>query len=232
MNRMREIGRRMQSEQNLTIDEIVWLRGIAYAILRAFVWDEGAPMKTVADNMGIARQTLYTTLRRAVAALVWVYRHKESVERLVKQVETLQARVARLEQAYGTVQTEIQHLKQALTKAQEQVSTLQAQVARLQAQWQVMTDRLIVVLKMSGRCTVRSIIEVLEYGLEISVSVGYVQGVIAQAGTNAHTALDCLLQAVHLSGAICVDKVFFKEMSQKMLGVVIVDPVSGLILRL
>lgn len=231
MNQMREIGHRIQAEQNLTPDDITWLVGIAQAILRAFVWDEGPPMKSVAALMSIARQTLYSTLRLAIVALMWVRRHKGSVERLAKQVEGLQARVARLEQACGTAQAEIQGLGQTLMEAQERVSALQAKVTQLRAQWQVTLERLIAVLKLEGRCTVRSIVKVLEYGLGIPVSVGYVQGVIAQAGTNAHTALERLLQVVRLSGAICVDEVFFKEMAQKMLGVVIVDPVSGLILR-
>jgi hypothetical protein len=119
-----------------------------------------------------------------------------------------------------------------LTEAQARVSPLQTEVVRLQAEWTVMQDRLIVVLKLSGRCTVRSIVEVLEYGLQIHVSVGYVQGVIAQAGLNAHTALERLLQVVALSGVISVDEVFLKELGSRVLGVVIVDPLSGLVLRL
>jgi len=62
--------------------------------------------------------------------------------------------------------------------------------------------------------------------------VGYVQGIITQAGLNAHTALGQMWEVVTLSGAICVDEVFFKEIGRRMLGVVIVDPLSGLILRL
>jgi hypothetical protein len=112
------------------------------------------------------------------------------------------------------------------------VVTLQDEVRQLQEQWTVSLDRLITVLKLSGRCTVRSIVEVLEYGLGVPISVGYVQGIVAQAGTNAHTALERLLQAMSLSGVISVDEVFFKELGRKMLGVVIVDPLSGLILRL
>ncbi len=84
------------------------------------------------------------------------------------------------------------------------------------------------VLKLSGRCTVR---KVLEYGFGVHVSVGYVQGIIAQAGANARPALERLWEVITLSGAISI-KVFFKEMGRKILGVVIVDPLSGLILRL
>ena len=119
-----------------------------------------------------------------------------------------------------------------MAEAQNKVVSLETQVAHLQAQWTVMQDRLIVVLKLAGRCTVRSIVEVLESGLGIHVSVGYVQGVITQAELSAHTALGRLLEVITLSGAICVDEVFFKEVGRQMLGVVIVDPLSGLILRL
>ena len=51
------------------------------------------------------------------------------------------------------------------------------------------------------------------------MSVGYVEGVLTQAGLNAHTALERLLQVVPLSGAICVDEVYCKELSQRMFGV-------------
>lgn len=232
MDKMREIGRRLQGEQNLTSDDIAWLVVIAKAILRAFVWDEGQPMRTLADTLGVSPTTLYTTLRLAVQALMLVRRGKKSVETLVGQVRELQDRLAQVERAYSTAQAEVQRLTKALAEAQTIVATLQAQVNQLQAQWTVMQDRLIVVLKMSGRCTVRSIVEVLEYGLGIHVSVGYVQGVITQAGTNAHTVLERLLQVISLSGAICVDEVYFKELGRKMWGVVIVDSLSGLVLRL
>ncbi len=232
MSQMREIGRRLKAEQNLTSDDIAWLVAIAQAILRAFVWDEGQPMRTLAATLGISPQTLYTTLRLAVQALMLVRRGKKSVETLVSQVRELQDRLAQMERAYSIDRAEVQRLTKALVGVQIQVVSLQAKVTRLQAQWTLTQDRSIVVLKMSGRCTVRSIVEVLEYGFGVHVSVGYVQGIIAQAGMNAHTALERLLQAVSLSGAISVDEVFFEELGRKMLGVVIVDPLSGLILRL
>ena len=114
---------------------------------------------------------------------------------------------------------------------QAKVVELEAEIVHLQAQWEVVKDRLIVVLKLSGRCTVRSIVEVLAYGLNITVSVGYVQGVIAQAGLNANSAMGKLLKAMTLSGAICIDEVYLKEMGQKIWGIVVVDPLSGLVLR-
>ena len=232
MDDMREIGYTLQAEQNLTADGIIWLTTIAQTILRAFVWDEGQPMRTLATCLGISPQTLYTTLRLVIQALIWVRRSKASVEQLGERIQTLQSRLSQAEQSCAAAQVEIQGLKQALSEALAQVSVLQTEVARLQTAWAVMQDRLIVVLKLSGRCTVRSIVEVLEYGLGVQVSVGYVQGVIAQAGTNAHTALEKLLKVVSLSGVISVDEIYLKELGSRVLGVVIVDPLSGLILRL
>jgi len=232
MNDMREIGRHLQAEQKLTAEDIAWLTTLAQAILRAFMWEAGQPMRTLAACLGIAPQTLYTTLRLVIQALMWVRRNKTSVERLAEHFQALQDRLAQVEQSYTAAQAEIQRLKHILSETLVQVSGLQAEVVRLQAAWMVMQDRLIVVLKLSGRCTVRSIVEVLAYGLGVQVSVGYVQGVIAQAGTQAHTALERLLEVVSLSGVICVDEVYLKELGSRVLGVVIVDPLSGLILRL
>lgn len=45
--------------------------------------------------------------------------------------------------------------------------------------------------------------------------MAYVQGVIAQAGMNAHTALERLLEVVSLSGVICVDEVYLKELGSR-----------------
>jgi len=232
VGKTREIGRTLQDEQNLTSADIAWLVGIAYAILRAFVWDEGQPMRAVADELGISRQTLYTKLRQAVQALMLVRRGIQSVQALLDRVQELQGQLARMEEADATVRSEVQGLTKTLAEAQAQVAALQAEVKQLREQWMMAKERLIVVLKLSGRCTVRSIVKVLEYGLGVHVSVGYVQGIITQAGLNAHTALGQMLEVVTLSGAICVDEVFFKEMGHRMLGVVIVDPLSGLILRL
>jgi hypothetical protein len=232
MEPMREIGRTLTAEQNLTGEDITWLIAMAQAVLRAFAWTEGQPMRILAATLGSSPQTLYTTLRLAVQAMVWVRRGRASVATLASRLQEVQARLASVEQAAATAQAEVQRLTRVLAEAQAQISTLQGEVARLQAQWTVMQDRLIVVLKMSGRCTVRSIVEVLDYGLGLHVSVGYVQGVIAQAGEQAHSAWERVLQVVPLSGAVCLDEVFFKEMASQVLGIVIVDPLTGLILRL
>jgi FtsZ-binding cell division protein ZapB len=222
----------MQEEQGLTLGDITWLVGIAHAILRAFTWDEGQPMRATAGELGISPQTLYTKLRQAVQALMLVRRGIQSLQGLLDRVQELQGQLARVEEAYAAVRAEVQRLTKALAEAQAQVVALQAEVQHLREQWTVAKERLIVVLKMEGRCTVRGIVAVFEQGLGISVSVGYVQGIIAQAGANARPALEQLWAVVRLSGAISIDEVFLKELGRKILGVVIVDPLSGLILRL
>jgi len=232
MDPMREIGRTLATEQNLTGEDITWLMAMAHAVLRAFAWTEGQPMRSLAATLGISPQTLYTTLRLVVQAMLWIRRGQASVATLASRLQEVQARLASVEHASDVAHAEVQRLTRVLTEAQAQVSALQVEVARMQAQWGVMQDRLIVVLKMSGRCTVRSIVEVLEDGLGLHVSVGYVQGVIAQASVQAHSAWERMLQVVPLSGAVCLDEVFFKEMACQVLGIVIVDPLTGLVLHL
>jgi len=117
-------------------------------------------------------------------------------------------------------------------EVQAKVSHLQTEVADLKKQWQVNVDRMILVLKLSGHCTVRDIGEVLQAGLGMQVSVGYVQNIIAQAGQNAESVLARILEVVTLSGAICIDEVYLKELGERMYGIVIVDPLTGLILCL
>jgi hypothetical protein len=228
----REIGHRLQAEQNLTADDMAWLIAIAQAILRAFAWDEGTPMRTLADELGVSPTTFYAKLRGAVQALMLVRRGKQSVERLADHGRELQDRLAQVEHAYATAQAQVRCLAEALVEAQAQVGSLQAEVKRLQVQWTVSLKRMIVVLKTSGRCSVRGIVEVLEYGLGVQVSVGYVQGVITQAGMNARPVLERLWEVIPLSGAVSMDEVFLKELGHKIWGVAMVDPLSGLLLRL
>lgn len=232
MDSMREIGQTLTAEQNLTGEDITWLIAMAHAVLRAFAWTEGQPMRRLAATLGISPQTLYTTLRLVVQAMLWVRRGQASVTTLASRLQEAQARLVTMEHALGLAQAEVERLTRVLADAQAQINALQVEVARRQAQWTVMQDRLIVVLKMSGRCTVRSIVEVLEYGLGMHVSVGYVQGVITQASLQARSVWERVLQVVPLSGAVCLDEVFFKEMACQVLGIVIVDPLTGLVLRL
>ncbi len=85
-----------------------------------------------------------------------VRRGKQSVKKLMDHVRELQDRLAQLEQTYAVAQSEGKRLTKALVEAQMQVVALQTQVTRLQEQWTVTKDRLIAVLKLSGRCTVRT----------------------------------------------------------------------------
>jgi len=210
VRKMREIGQTLKAEQNLTSTDIAWLTKIAEAILRVFVWDAGRPMRTLADDLGISPQTLYTKMRQVVRVLMLVRRGKQSVETLMNRIDELQNRLAQVERAYATAQSEVQRLTKRVAQVQAQVVTLQDKVIRLQEQWTTSLNRLIVVLKLSGRCTVRSIVEVLEYGFGVSVSVGYVQGIIAKAGASARPAMERLWEVVTLSGAISIDEVFFR----------------------
>ncbi len=229
MPNMAEIGWQMQIEQNLTDADIIWLAAMAQAVLRAFTWTQGRPIRGLSVTLGISPTTFYTTLRLVVAAMMCVRRGKKNLDSLVEQ---LQKRRAELEQALAMAQTKIESLSQALAQSQAMVSHLQAAVVGLKEQWQVNVDRLIVVLKLSGHCTVRDIVEVLSFGLGIERSVGYVQNVIAQAGLKAKGVLAKLLAVVALSGAICIDEVYLKELGKRMYGIVIVDPLTGLVLCL
>jgi len=232
MARMRDIGKKIQSEQHISHDEITWLIVIAQAILRTFVWDQGRPIRELAGRLDMSPTTFYRVLRLAIEAVVWVRRANCSVEAFVLRVGALEARLAQATHVCLMAQRNVCTLSSALENARGTISVLQREVTRLTAQWTVMQDRLIVVLKMSGRCTVRSIVEVLDAGLGCEVSVGYVQGVIARAGKQARPLLERLGDVVPVSGAICIDEIFLKELGTRILGVVIVDPFSGLILRL
>jgi uncharacterized coiled-coil protein SlyX len=232
MKEMADIGQTIQSEQNLTEADIIWLVTMAQAVLRAFTWTEGHPIRPLSAKLGISPTTFYAALRLVVTAMMWICRGKDNFDGLLEQLKNLQKRVAELEKALGAAQSKIESLSQRLAEAQSLASTLQAEVAALKEQWKVNIDRLIVVLKLSGHCTVRDIVEVLSYGLEVTRSVGYVQGVIAQAGVNAEGIFAKLMEVVTLSGAICIDEVYLKELGKRMYGIVIVDPLTGLILCL
>ncbi len=177
-------------------------------------------MRSLAAKLGVSPTTLYKLLRLAVQALVWVYRRKQSGVGLVKRIEELEIRLTEMEAVAQQAQAKVQELTQALIALQGQAEALQAEVNYLKAQWAMAVDRLIMVLKMSGRCTVRSIVEVLEYGLGVRVSVGYVQGIIAQAGMKAGSLLEQMMQGISLSGAVCIDEIYLKELGNKIWGIV------------
>jgi hypothetical protein len=165
MNKMAPIGQQLQVEQNLTAEDIVWLVAMAQAILRAFTWTEGQPIRVLAETLKISPTTFYTKLRLVVQAMMWVRRGKETFDGLVEQLQSRQKRVIELKQAYATAQAKVESLSQALTEAQVSLANLQAEAVRLKEQGAVNVERLIVVLKLSGHCTVRDIVEVLFYRL-------------------------------------------------------------------
>ena len=185
MCQMRQIGKRIKREQNLSDHIIKFLVVMAYAILYAFSKAEVPSMKDLADELDVSRTTLYKYLRLSVKVLVWLYDHKKSPEVLTKNIALLKEELANCQKALLQARKKIDHLTAKLFEMEGQIGSLQAEVEGLKEQWALTIDRLIVVLKMSGRCTVRSIVEVLEYGLAVKVSVGYVQNIITQAGTNA-----------------------------------------------
>ena len=57
MPNIAEIGRQMQIEQNLTDADIIWLVAIAQAVLRAFTWTEGQPIRTLSATLDISPTT-------------------------------------------------------------------------------------------------------------------------------------------------------------------------------
>ena len=232
LQQMSEIGRRITREQEITASEINWLISICQAILRAFDRQQGQPMRHVATQMAISPTTLYKHLRWATEALLWVVRTKTSLQNLIKQVDSLKQEVSRLSNDQLANKRQVDSLTEKLFVLNGRVSAQEAEIKSLRSQWQLNQDRLIVVLKMSGRCTIRSIVEVLHYGLGVKVSVGYVQGVITKAASNADSKQQELLSKIKLSGAICVDEIYLKEQGKKIWGIVVVDPMSGIVLHL
>ena len=205
---MREIGRRIQDEQKLSVDEISWLVIIASALLRAFTLSNGRPIRQLSDELSVSPTTFYKLLRLSVEALIWVYRTKKSIQSLIAELINMRSNLKSLKQSLSRSKKQIDNLTAKLFGLYAQISVQEAEIKHLNEQWKVGTDRLIVVLKMSGRCTVRSIVEVLDYSLGISVSVGYVQNIINQAGENAEGKFKTLLQVIPLSGAICIDEIY------------------------
>lgn len=70
MDPMRAIGRTLTAERNLTGEDITWLIAMAQAVLRAVDWTENQPMRTLAATLSISSQTLYSTLRLVVQAML------------------------------------------------------------------------------------------------------------------------------------------------------------------
>ncbi len=228
---MRQIGQKITEEQNLMGPQIHFLIMISHAILYAFAKNQEYTMRELAGELKMAPMTLYRYLRLVVEAIILVHRTKKSIEGVISQMQEIKTRLSQTEKALEGAKSEIDKLTAKLFQFKGEIKGLEAEIIRLKEQWKMSIRRLILVLKMSGRCTVRSIVEILDEGLNVQYSVGYVQGVIQEAGTNAEGCFQKLLQVIPLSGAICIDEVFLKEAGQKIWGIVIVDPLSGLVLH-
>jgi hypothetical protein len=121
---------------------------------------------------------------------------------------------------------------QRLSQYQGQIGSLEARLLAVQKHIQSSVERWIVVLSLSGRCSMGSIVEVLQAGLGVEVSSGYVHGVLVQARGQAKIVLAQLWTVLPFSGAIAIDEVFLREWGKRVFGVVVVDPITGLVLRL
>ena len=229
---MHRIGERIQQEQGLSAESIQWIVCIAKAILRAFAAQPSPSMTEIAEKAGVSRQTLYQHLRLGIEALHWVYQSKQRLSNLVSQFQGYRRQYLAVQHEVKQGQQTIQAYWRRLSQQQQQVQGLEAQMAKMQRQQQTNLERLILVLRFSGRCTLGSIVEVLQAGLGVQVSEAYVYSILAQARGPAKVSLKRLLQAMPFSGAIAIDEVFLREWGKRIYGVVVVDPITGLIVRL
>ena len=133
MPNIAQIGRQIQIEQNLTDEDIIWLVAMAQAVLRAFTWTEGQPIRILTVTLDISPTTFYATLRLVVVAMMWVRRGKRNLDNLVEQLQVVQKRVAELEQALAVAHSKTESLNQSLAEAQTLVSNLQAEIVALKA---------------------------------------------------------------------------------------------------
>lgn len=189
-------------------------------------------MTQIAKTAGVSRQTLYQHLRLATEALHWVYQRKQRLSCLLSQLERYRHQYLAGQRQAKQAQQTIQEDWRRLSQRQQQLQSLESQLAALEHQQQVSLERLILVLRFSGRCTIGSIVEVLQMGLGVTVSSTSVYGILAQARGPAKVALAELWRAMPLSGAIAIDEVFLREWGKRIYGVVVVDPMTGLIVRL
>lgn len=164
--------------------------------------------------MGVSRPTLYHHLRLAVEALNWVYQSKQQLNHLHSQVQRYQHQCWEVQHQAKQARQTIQEYWLLLNNLKEQVQRLEALLEQQQGQKQAELERLIVVLRLSGRCTIRSIMEVLQEGLGVKVSEGYIYKILAQARAQAKEALEQMWEALPLSGAIAIDEVFLRLLGQ------------------
>jgi DNA-binding transcriptional ArsR family regulator len=209
-----------------------WIVCIAAAIIRAFGEGSEQNMTEIAQRAGISRQTLYHHLRMAIESLHWVYLNKQGLSRLLRQIEQYRHQWLMAKGKAQEAQQTIREYWLRLGDRGKQIKTLEAELVALKEQNQCFLERTIVVLSLSGRCTMRSIVEVMALGLGVKMSEGYVHGILAKARGQATAALTSLSRVLPFSGAIAIDEVFLREWGKRIYGVVVVDPITGLILRL
>ena len=205
---------------------------IAQAILRTFAAQSSPTMTEIAKTTGVSRQTLYQHLRLAIEALQWVYQSKQRLSRLLNQLHRYRRQHLAVQHQAKQAQQTIQAYWRRLSQQQQQLQSLESQLAALEHQQQVSLERMILVLRLSGRCPIGSIVEVLQAGLGVKVSSGYVYGILAQGRDQAKVALAKLWSGMPWSGAIAIDEIFLREWGKRIYGVVVVDPITGLIVRL
>ena len=189
-------------------------------------------MTEIAKVAGMSRQTLYQHLRLAIEALHWVYQSKHRLSGLLSQLHRYRRQWLAAQDEAEQAQQTLQKYWRQLSQQQQKVQGLESQIETMQRQQQGNLARMILVLRLSGRCAIGSIIEVLQAGLGVKVSKGYVYGILAQARGQAKVALVKLRGAMPFSGAIAIDEVFLREWGKRIYGVVVVDPITGLIMRL
>lgn len=231
--RMRsQIGIRIQQEQELSSEAIEWIVCIARAIIRAF--DEGYEqnMTKIAKRAGLSRQTLYSHLRMAIESLHWLYLNKQGWSSLLRQIEQYQHQWLTAKKKAEDAQQTIRNYWLRLGEQSKQIKNLEAELAAQKEHNQCFVERMVVVLNLSGRCTMGSIVEVMQLGLGVKISKGYVHGILAKARGQSTVALASLTEVLPFSGAIAIDEVFLREWGKRIYGVVVVAPITGLILRL
>jgi AcrR family transcriptional regulator len=209
-----------------------WMVCIAGAIIRAFGEGYDQNMTDIAKRAGFSRQTLYTHLRIVIESLHWIYLNKQSWSSLLRQIEQYQHQWLTAKEETKEAQQTIRKYWLRLGEQSKQIKSLEAQLTALKEYNQCFLERIIVVLSLSGRCTIGSIVEVMQLGWGVSMSEGYVHSIIAKARGAAKVASASLTKVLPFSGAIAIDEIFLREWGKRIYGVVVVDPITGLILRL
>ena len=160
-------------------------------------------MSGIAQTMEVSRTTLSYHLRLAVEALNWVYQSKQQLNHLHSQLHWYQHQYLSVQHQAKQARQTIQEYWLLLSNSQEQVQRLEAEIGQQQGQKQVELERLIVVLRLSGRCTIRSIMEVLQEGLGVKASEGYIYKILAQARAQAKEALSQMWEVIPLKACHC-----------------------------